>query len=249
MKNIITSLKKYLIEVLGIEPEIKENLSPKGLPFYLLDLYKFYTIQLLNQKFLLIRNIDKSEKLTPAKIEKQINLIKEKLNIEVIYLIEALENFNRKRLIEYKIPFIVPNNQLYIPDLKLDLREHFIQIRNPKERLGPASQAVFLWLLNNKTYEKISLSKIAKKLNYSNMTLTRVINELLSKRLICVEAEGREKLVKPVIEFKSDWKEILKELQTPVKQKVYIKNITDEVRKKLVKAGLTDFFLTSSVMK
>ena len=36
-----------------------------------------------------------------------------------------MASYERKRLIEQKVPSIVPGNQLYLPDLGLDLREYF----------------------------------------------------------------------------------------------------------------------------
>lgn len=37
-----------------------------------------------------------------------------------VYILQGLEAYNRKRLIQQKGPFIVPGNQLYLPDLGID---------------------------------------------------------------------------------------------------------------------------------
>ena len=53
----------------------------------------------------------------------------------MVYVTGALASYERKRLIEQKVPFMVPGNQLYLPDLGIDLREYFRQrppLRTPR---------------------------------------------------------------------------------------------------------------------
>lgn len=48
----------------------------------------------------------------------------------------------RKRLIEQKVPLLVPGNQLYLPDLGIDLREYFRKPPTaPDTARSPATQA------------------------------------------------------------------------------------------------------------
>ena len=43
----------------------------------------------------------------------------------VVYVTRTFAPYECKRLIEQKVPFLVPGNQRYLPDLGIDLREHF----------------------------------------------------------------------------------------------------------------------------
>jgi hypothetical protein len=53
-----------------------------------------------------------------------------------------------------KIPFIVPGNQLYLPDLGLDLREYFRQ-RSPtaQSALSPSAQAMLITALLHQPWQ------------------------------------------------------------------------------------------------
>ena len=57
-----------------------------------------------------------------ASIRAQIDKIREVTGLPVLYATEALASFERERLIEQKVPFVVPGNQLYLPHLGVDLR-------------------------------------------------------------------------------------------------------------------------------
>jgi hypothetical protein len=63
----------------------------------------------------------------------------------VVYVTGTLASYERKRLIEHKVAFLVPGNQLYLPDLGIDLREYF---RRPPAAadtaLSPATQAMLI---------------------------------------------------------------------------------------------------------
>src|SRR5436190_285935 len=69
--------------------------------------------------------------------------LRETLHDRVVFAAASVTAHNRSRLIGQRIGFIVPGNQLYIPELAMDLREHF---RASKSRhadgLSPAAQAV-----------------------------------------------------------------------------------------------------------
>src|SRR6056297_2463784 len=123
MKTLVDQSKKYITDTLGIQPGLSKCQKTGSLPFFLHDLYDFYTLSLLGKEFVVLAEKNGSE-LTPGKIRNHVYLVGEKLRTQAIFLGKSLSPFNRKRLIGYKVPFIVPDNQMYLPDLGLDLREH-----------------------------------------------------------------------------------------------------------------------------
>lgn len=71
-----------------------------------------------------------------------------------IYVTDALASYERKRLIEQKVPFIVPGNQLYLPELGIDLREYFRQRAGSAESpLSPSAQALLITALLRPQWE------------------------------------------------------------------------------------------------
>ena len=94
----------------------------------------------------------------------------------IIYVQSILSSFNRKRLIEQHIPFIIPGNQMYLPHFGIDLREHFRKIHSKKQKsFSPGTQTVVIYALLRETDEKLTPSALADKLGYTFMTMTRAL--------------------------------------------------------------------------
>ena len=140
-------IKKYINQILGSNTLDGNFISVISLPFYLLELYDIYTASLLNNKCIFM--VVKGENQTATNVSKHIKTIAKHHDLVVIYVTKSLQSYQRRRLIEKDIPFIVPNNQLYIPMLGLDLREHFKQVNNPdKAPLSPLAQVLTLQFMN-----------------------------------------------------------------------------------------------------
>ena len=113
-----------------------------------------------------------------ANIQKHFEQVRGKWDGEIIYARDQVTSLDRKRLIDRKIPFVVPGNQIYLPMLGIDLREHFRRIRDEVTRFSPATQAAVLLLLNNPKARTYDSKKLADQLGYSKMTASRILNEL-----------------------------------------------------------------------
>jgi hypothetical protein len=111
---------------------------------------------------------------------------------ELIYVREQVASHQRKRLIEQRIPFIVPGNQLYLPMLGIDLREHFRKQRQRPLKFKPATQALVLHLLLHHDDTPRTPVELAERLGYTKMTMSRALDELEAEQLCEVTREGRE---------------------------------------------------------
>jgi len=192
MGTLIENIKKYLEDTLGIGISIFPWKDQKKLPLFLVNAYTFFEISLLNNPCLIMmakNNVD----LTPNTIQKHWELITKKWNAACIYASDTISSYNRKRLIQHHIPFIIPNNQIYIPDFGLDLREHFKQQRIHKELFSPATQTVIISTLLKEKNERLIPSALATTLGYSPMTMTRVFNELETAGIGQLIKKGKER--------------------------------------------------------
>ena len=68
----------------------------------------------------------------------------QKTGLRCLFVLDTVGAYERKRLIEDKIPFLAPGQQLYLPDLGLDLREQFRTPRREHLKISPAAQLVVL---------------------------------------------------------------------------------------------------------
>lgn len=219
MPDLKTQLGRYLHDALGVAVTITPWENGGRVPPFLQDRYRFFAGQLMGQRCLFMA--DKAEEQTPAAIRKHIDQVRGKWNDPVVYVRERITAYNRKRLIEHKVPFIVPGNQMYLPMLGIDLREHFRKLRADKNGLGPAAQVVLIHALLRNA-EDLSPTPLAEKLGYSVMTMSRALDELEAAGLGQSTATGRERRLRLVAAKRELWEKAQRVLRNPVKTRYAI---------------------------
>ncbi|MBS3808966.1 MAG: hypothetical protein KGY38_02275 [Desulfobacterales bacterium] len=220
MKDSISHCKRYLMDALGIPADLAKLKKTGSLPFFLHDLYDFYTLSLLGKEFVVLAEKNGTE-LTPGKIRNHVHLVGEKLRVQAIFLGKSLSPFNRKRLIGYKVPFIVPDNQMYLPDLGLDLREHFIKAGSKAGAFSPATQAVVVYVLAQKQIDSVTPKELAEKLGYSMMSMSRAVDEIEAAGLAQVTSEGKRRVVRFEKGRRQFWEKAVAYLKTPVNKRLW----------------------------
>lgn len=185
-------LLRYLHETLGLEPKVTHWTRDKKAPYYLQDTFEFRELTLLDQRILLA--IDRRTKSPPASgIREQINALQRIAGIPVAYVAKTLASYERKRLIQQKVPFIVPGNQLYLPWIGIDLREYFRQrIETADAAFNPSTQALLITALLRTPWDPV-LQPVpaATKLSYTAMTVSRALRELTEVGIGEVRRERR----------------------------------------------------------
>src|SRR5262245_37168182 len=121
-------LERYLGKTLHAQARVRALDPPATLPAFLARLYRFYNVNIARRHFVIVAT---REKLPPTgDIAKHLRQVRSALNDTiVVFAAPSIGAPHRARLLERGVPFVVPGNQLYIPDLAIDLREHF---RAPK---------------------------------------------------------------------------------------------------------------------
>jgi DNA-binding MarR family transcriptional regulator len=175
---------------------------------------------LLNQTFLLFLKTGE-DALSPAVLAKHLSWLAEKTGLRGIFGAVSLESFARKRLIEHKIPFIVPGNQLYLPDLGIDLRERFRKQKVKTDMLSAPAQAVLLARLLQKPPVKAwTVTGLAEGLTTTKMSMSRAVDDLEAKGLIQILPQGRQKPIEFTAGGRDLWEKALPSLASPVYKRV-----------------------------
>jgi len=233
--NLLNELKKYIKENLGIEAFLEEA-DLGNLPYYLSDEYNFYKIRLLNENFIVMKPVEESKGATPSTIQKHILSLKKYFTDEIIYLATNITSFNRKRLIEKHLQFVIPKTQMYLPMLKIDLREHFSKKFAIIKFLSPSAQLVFIYLILNDPDLKTSAQKLANLLNLSVMTINRAFKEMEAAGICGIEKKGKENKYSFTAGRKDIIQKALPFLRSPVSSEFWIEKIPKEIR--YFKSGL-----------
>ncbi len=210
-------MAQHIERVLGIRVEPTANGSvPNDLPAFFTGIYEFTPFQLLERRCLAAVPRDASS-LSPAAIRKHFDVVAGRSDALCIYVASDCTATMRARLIEQRVPFIIPGNQLYVPELAMDLRERFVRRETAKpEQLGPAAQATLLYVLLQPDVARTTLQDLATRLPYTPMTMTRVANELEAAGLADVERIGRNRWLSFDADKKSLWNRALPMLTSPV---------------------------------
>ena len=222
------TLGQYLHETLGAPVAPASWPEASRLPPFLSDRYHFLQASLFDHPILFM--VDKSPaEESPAKIRKHIAQVRPKCDWPVVYVRERVTAYNRKRLIQQRVPFVVPGNQMYLPDLGIDLREHFRKQVNGLPHFRPGTQAIFIYALLREQHEPLMATDLAPELGYSAMTLSRAFDEIESAELADSRVNGRERYLHFTAPPRELWKRAQGFLKDPVKSRHFIQPVSHEV--------------------
>lgn len=224
MPTLAHAVEHYLHEVLGIDtPGAKPWARANELPYFLRDAFDFSELELLGQPVVLA--IGRAEaRQSLSEVRTWLDKVKALAGQPAVYVTGALASYDRRRLIEQKVPFIVPGNQLYLPDLGLDLREYFRQrVPATEAALSPSAQAMLITALLRQPWQPDwQPSSVTAALGYTPMTLSRAIKELTAAGLAAAYTVGRSRWLRMELPPEQVWERAKPALRTPVKRTVWV---------------------------
>jgi hypothetical protein len=221
-RGVDAAVQRYLYEALGVVAELKPWAGLRKLPYYLHEAFEFREVSLFNDRLLLA--IDRlATKAALANVRAQLDNVRAIAGLPVVYVTRALASYERRHLIQQHLPFIVPGNQLYLPDVGVDLREYFRRRRTPPESaLSPATQAVLITVLLQKPWQaEWRPAPVVAALGYTPMTLSRVAGEIVAAGVATMEQRGKERWLRMERPASDAWEHIKPLLRSPVKRCVW----------------------------
>ena len=224
MQTVLHELERYLHDALGVSVKTTPWSGVGQLPPVLREKYRFAKAELLGLRALLVIDANPEEQ-SPATVRKHLDMLQSKQPAELIYVRARVTAYNRKRLIEQKVPFIVPGNQMYLPMLAIDLREHFRRIREEAPTFSPSTQVVVLHAMLRDAGQVLIPSEMAPLLGYSAMTMTRAFDELETAKLAEVTVRGRERCLRFIGDRREIWEKAQPFLRNPVSKRLFIRRI------------------------
>lgn len=235
---MFANVKAYLEEVLGSALTlIRKSSRASALPYVLQEAFELFEVNIAERLVLLA--IPKAPAtVTLREIRAQLGKISELLGEPVAYCPPALASYERRNLIEQKVAFIVPGNQMYLPDLAIDLREYFRAGAKKIVTLSPSTQAILIWqLLQQPAQNEWSITDLGNPFNYSAMTLTRAVRELVEVGLGESFTKGRIRVLRFNQSHEESWQMAQPYLRSPVKKVVWAR--IGEASEHIRKAGLS----------
>lgn len=222
MANQTEKIIAYLDEITGLKVDVQ--VRPSTGPIFISEAYSFYSLRVEKSRFLgIVVRHPEDFKLTA--FEKHQRYFPtygddDREYKQQILIADNLPLFVRKRLIEKRIPFIVPQMQLYWPELGLEFRSHIRnkRVHQSSENIDPSTQAVLIGALNGLYPTPITPKELSARLHYSPMTMTRALNTIESLGIGRVQKSGKRRLLSFPDDKESLWNQIKLQLINPVRE-------------------------------
>lgn len=217
---------------LYLKNNIDDNVSIKALeytnkfPVFLRSHYNLYEAGILGIAYIIMEGIDDMPGIDILK--KHIVQIEKITNQKTILMYKEVSRYRRKTLIQNKVSFVIEDGQMYLPFLGLDLKKAPEYVENRIDCFTTSAQLVYLYFLYHKNIE-INVTTTAKKLNLTNMTASRALNDLHRMKLITYKIAGKtgrskqyKRIPDPDYFFKGK-----NYLKSPIKQILFVKKKPD----------------------
>ena len=233
-------MASYIELVTGTRPRLEP--VPKhetaNLPLFLRERYQFLQGLLYGRRLYFALEKTQPKELSAPKYASEAELLKKRLSADVILLFDRLPSYLRNRFVKQGIPFVVPGTQMFLPTLMIDLREHFSKANiRVSEKLSPTSQVVVLYHILKEPLPQEPLARLATRLGYSAMAMSKAQEELLGAKLCKVERAGRTILLRFELRGRDLWQKAEPLLATPVKRTYWVR--WGQPRPRAVIAGVT----------
>lgn len=234
-------LVKYLVVIAGdrpwLEPVARDRISK--LPIFLQEKYRLFKADLFGRKaFLAIQNQAPSEP-SPTEYAQDAKTLRQQLSTDVVLVIGNVPSYIRNRLVQRHVPFIVPGTQMFLPMLMIDLREHYpTRGRRPRDMLSPVAQVIVIYHFVRGPLTDLPLGRIAQKLHYSAMAISKAQEELQQVGICEVERFGKALFLRFSGSRADAWRNAERSLSTPVKRTQWVR-WGQGSRQTALKSGLT----------
>ncbi len=202
----------FIEKVLHIKVSLTDYVNVDKLPIYLKRSYQLNTIILEGREYLLAQP---KEAINLATLRKQYDLLKKLTEMECILCFQKINGYTKQKLIEASIPFIVKENQIYLPFLGVILANQDERLLPEIKEISYLTQKLLLTAIYIR-WEKISLTEIAQVLDVSKMSITRCFDELESLKIPVIQRCGRNRYF--IWEYSSNdlWNRVLPIFKNPV---------------------------------
>jgi DNA-binding MarR family transcriptional regulator len=238
-QSLLPDLRAYLQDALGVDVQVQPARIKSNLPYFLQDAFDLHQLRIHDRELLLA---SARKRLLPSlsALRTQLDKLADTAGRPVVLLVRALASYERKRLVQQRVPFVVPGNQMYLPDLGIDFREYFRQTISDVNAFSPATQAMLLAALLHKDSQiEWQPAQVVEELDYTAMTLSRAVRELLASGLVTSSQKGRARWLRMKFAPAETWEKAKPYLRSPVKRVEWIHDAKKARLKQLPLAGLS----------
>lgn len=228
---------KLFEDVLGMHVTYSDWNGAEELPLYMIGSFDYKKAK-IDDVSCIIMNLKADFPTLPA-LKKQIKRVQSIEPMPVVVSVPFMSAYRRKSMIEAHIPFIIAEEQAYLPFMGTVLKARCTN----KELEGDAlesfrysTQQLCLWYLYQQN-QKAYISDAARTCAFSSMTMTRATRELAATGKIEVTKEGTKKVLSCKCSKKELFENVKRYMKSPVVSEGYLD--LQLVNVHMVPAGVT----------
>jgi DNA-binding MarR family transcriptional regulator len=212
----------YLRETLGIEVVWTPFAGVGRLPLQITETYEISGSELLGKALLALKAREAAPRA--AVLAKQADWLHEKTGLRSLFVLGAISAYERKRLIEARVPFLSTARQLYVPDLGLDLSERLKPRPAKLTNLSSPAQVVVLASVLHRIepHGEFTGAGLAERFGYTKMTMSRALDELRRAELMVCAGARRYARHRFLVTGRELWERARPWLRSPVARRVYL---------------------------
>ncbi len=243
INEFIESTVLYIKNTLNykMEPKALDQKQLIDIPTAIGASFIFYSANLLNMPVVFAFCKDSSS-ISPAQLQKQIQVIERRLDKTVIALLDQVASYNLQRLVEQRVNFIIPQKQMFVPSLLIDLKRTKSIGEDIKTTMPPIAQCIILYHLEVASIDEKDLKELVDIFGISYSTANRAVRWLHSQKLIHTTGT-KEKKISIELDKNVLWENALPFLFNPIEKIFY----TDNSNTQLMESGINALSVYSMI--
>ena len=211
---------EYIKRVLGLDVSRKPWGHLQKMPYYIQDRFTIEKATLGNIETLFLYLKTELDHMTA--LQKHIARIQKTENLPVVIVLPTISRYRRDAFVEAKIPFVVPDKQLYLPFIGTYMQERFDREETKLEKFQPATQVLFFYYLYQGKKD-MYMSQAVKDLGYSAMTISRATKQLVQTGFFTESKDGVQKILTGTVQDRELFYSVRPSLINPVRRRISVK--------------------------
>lgn len=225
---------EFIEKVLGLSVSRQPWEHLQKMPYYIQDRFTIEKVALGNIATLFI--YPKTELDHTAALQKHIARIQKAESIPVVIVLLSMSRYRRDAFVEARIPFVVPDKQLYLPFMGTYMQERLDSEEVKLEKFQPATQVLFFYYLYQGKKD-MYMSNAVKDLGYSAMTISRAAKQLVQTGFFTESKNGVQKVLTGTVQGRELFYSVRSALINPVRRRTSVKKT--ELNNEYILAGDT----------
>lgn len=220
MSKLTERIANYCCKTSGrdisISPMSKQLLS--RLPLVITGSYACYEAVLMDIPVVLLEVLH--DDYTPGQLQKHQQIVTRIMQRHTIFGMDNVASYHISRMVQARVNFIIPDKQMYVPSLLVNLREVKDTRRLDREVMPGAAQCLLLYHLQRASLNDLTTAELADKFNTSYASMSRALRWLQIKELVQLDGV-KEKALHIAASGMELWKTVLPLMLSPVERTLY----------------------------